>query len=103
MQDGGAFNSDYDVMVGSASFASGVATIDIATVTVSQGATTQLFLVYEVSPSAVGGNTAGAGVTNSSYFRMSSPNTTVSGSFPFSRGPRTDSRWAVSGCTPSAR
>ena len=81
--DGGNFNQNFDLFVGSAAFAGGVATIDITTVTVTAGATTQLFVVYEISPVAIANNTTGAGFTNTGYFRMASANTTVYGGFPY--------------------
>ncbi|MDO8804040.1 MAG: FlgD immunoglobulin-like domain containing protein [Elusimicrobiota bacterium] len=81
--DGGDFNQYFDFFLGSGVFTGGLASINIATVTISAGATTQLFVVYEVSPSGMPGNTVGARFTNTSYFRMSSDFTTVYANFPY--------------------
>ncbi len=83
MMDGGDFNINFDLPLGSAAFSGGIAVIDIATETISASATTQLFVVYEISPTAIENHTVGAGFTNPDYFRMSNSNTIVSGSFPF--------------------
>ena len=83
VQDGGGFNYNFDLLLGSAAFSGGVATINITTETIRAGATTQLFVVYEISPTATAGNTLGAGFTNTAYFRMASNNTSVTGNFPF--------------------
>ncbi len=81
--DGGDFNADFDLFVGSAAFAGSMATVDITTVTVTAGATTQLFVAYEISPTAIANNIAGAGFTNTGYFRMADVNTAVYGAFPY--------------------
>lgn len=86
IQDGGPFNQNFDLLLGSAPVVSGVATVNITTVTLTAGTTVPLFIVYEVSPTATGGNTLGAGFSNNTYFRMASPNTAVYGNFPFNTG-----------------
>jgi len=52
VQDGGAFNAVDDVLLGSAGLSSALATVDITTVTLNTGATTVLFIVYDIAPGA---------------------------------------------------
>ncbi|MEK7720979.1 MAG: T9SS type A sorting domain-containing protein, partial [Elusimicrobiota bacterium] len=79
----GDFNGEFDAALGSAAFSGGVAAVNITTMTLAGGATSIIFVVYEVSPAATAGNTLGAGFTNSAYFRMGSLVTSVNGNFPF--------------------
>lgn len=82
--DGGAFNPAVDLLIGSATFSGGLATVDIATATVNAGTPAVFFLVYAVDSLANPGNTLGMSLSNVSYVRAVSPLTTVAGAFPFS-------------------
>ncbi|MBI3296976.1 MAG: hypothetical protein HYZ75_02340 [Elusimicrobia bacterium] len=79
---GGVFNPGTNVLKGSSTFVSGSATINISTVSLTPTTTAVIFLVYELAQAANAGNTVGASLSNSSYFRVASPLTTVSGAFP---------------------
>ncbi|MBI3548754.1 MAG: T9SS type A sorting domain-containing protein [Elusimicrobia bacterium] len=81
--DGGVFNPAVDVRLGTAAFASGLATINITTATLSAGTTFVFLVVYDVSATATVGNSLG-GKMNSSSFVNSPTATTVVGNFPFS-------------------
>ncbi len=68
--DGGSLNANVDLLLGSAAFSGGVATINIDTVTVSAGVSTVLFYALNVSSIANPGDTFGISVTNDDYFTL---------------------------------
>lgn len=82
--DGGPLNPAVDLLIGSATFAGGLATVNIATATINSGTPGVFFLAYAVDSLANPGNTLGMGLSNVSYVRAVSPLTTVTGAFPFS-------------------
>lgn len=84
IQDGGPWNPAVDTLLGSGSFASGVATIDITTTTITAGTTAALFIVYDINSIATAGDTLGAGMTNNTYVSVVSGFTSIAGNFPFS-------------------
>lgn len=79
--DGSPFNEVTDVFLGSGTFTSAQATIDIATMTLDAGTTGVLFVIYRVNPGANPGNSLGASMTNNNYFRAVDPLTTIEGPF----------------------
>ncbi|MFH1723823.1 MAG: FG-GAP-like repeat-containing protein [Elusimicrobiota bacterium] len=80
--DGLPLNMAVDVLVGSATFASREAAIDIATQTIAAGTTGVFFITYQISPSANPGNTLALSMTNEDSIRAVDALTTVS-SAPF--------------------
>ncbi|MBI4801427.1 MAG: hypothetical protein HY796_02775 [Elusimicrobia bacterium] len=68
--DGGSLNPNVDLLLGSAAFSGGVATVNLATVTVSAGINTALFYALNISSLANPGGTIGIGVTNADYFTL---------------------------------
>jgi hypothetical protein len=81
--DGQAFNSAVDILLGSAVFGGGTASVSLSSVTLTAGTTSVLFIVYNVSPTAVPGDTLGAKLGNTGYVSPVSGFSSVAGNFPF--------------------
>ena len=81
--DEAPLNTLVDVLVGTAPFLSGRATVNISTVNIVQGVPQVLFVTYLISPGASAGRTLGGSMTNSSYFRAVNPLSVVSSTTPF--------------------
>jgi len=84
--DGLLGNEATDPTLGSAAFVSDLATVNIATETLTWPTTAVYFVTYEMSPSANAGNMLGGKITNASRIGVANPATTVSGTFPFETG-----------------
>ncbi|MFA5140149.1 MAG: LamG-like jellyroll fold domain-containing protein [Elusimicrobiota bacterium] len=83
IEDGGPFNPGVDVFLGSAAFSTqGQALVDIATQTLSAGATDVLFVVYRIHTGANPGRDLGVYMANETYIRTTDAQSTVAGPFP---------------------
>lgn len=80
---GGYFNPGVDLMLGSATFSGGKASITFNPTTLTAGTTYDYFVVYNINPFANPGDTIGGSLTNSAYISVASTATTVAGTFPF--------------------
>jgi hypothetical protein len=77
-----AFDPAIFNFLGSAQFTNGVAQINFSTQTLYAGTTYVYFVTYDISPTAVTGDTLGGRIQSSLSITLTNPGTSISGTFP---------------------